>query len=183
MGNLKSHVRWFIRAQWFMGALMVALLAAFYALGYRPQLARLRQLQQEIAQSQYELRQSEDRTRSLPTVAADVKQLRQQLSESRQLPPQQELPQFLKDIAGIGQDCSLHAFSFKQGMPAHGDLYCELPITLSFDGDFVDAFNFLRRAETMPRLVRVRELNIRAKDSASGRVDVQLSMNVYASAD
>jgi Tfp pilus assembly protein PilO len=183
MGNLQNHVRWFIRAQWALGALMVALLVAFFAFGYRPQTARLRQLQLDISQRQYELRQSQDKTRILPAIAADVKSLRQQLDASKKLPPQQELPQFLKDVTALGQRCSLHPFTFKQGMPTHGDLFCELPVALTFEGDFIDAFNFLRSTEAMQRLTRVRSMTIKAMDGTAGRVQVQVSMNIYFAPD
>jgi Tfp pilus assembly protein PilO len=179
MGNLQNHVRWFIRAQWVLGGLMVALLGVFFLLGYRPQIARLRQLQQQIAQSQYELRESQVKTKALPAIASEVKNLRQQLDASKQLPARQELPQFLKDVTALGQACSLHPFTFKQGIPARGELFCELPINLSFEGDFIDAFNFLRHTEEMQRLTRVRDMSIKAKDGQTGRVEVQVSMNIY----
>jgi Tfp pilus assembly protein PilO len=179
MVNLQNHVRMFRQAQWGLGALMVALLGSFFLFGYRPQTAALRRLQTEIGQQQYELRESQAKTRILPAVAVDVINLRQQLDASKKLPAQQELPQFLKDVAALGQQCSLHPFSFKQGVPTHGDLFSELPINLSFEGDYVDAFNFLRRVECMQRLTRIRNMSIKTKDGQSGRIEVQLSMNIY----
>ena len=183
MGNLQNHVRWFIRAQWALGALMVALLGAFFVLGYQPQTARLRQLQQQISQRQYELRQSQEKTRVLPAVAADVKSLRQQLDASKKLPAQQERPQFLKDITALAQQCSLHPFTFKEGMPLRGDLFCALPVNLGFEGDFLDVFNFLRHTEEMQRLTRIRNMSVKAVDGQLGRVEVQVSMNIYFAPD
>jgi Tfp pilus assembly protein PilO len=183
MGNLQNHVRWFSRAQWMLGVMMVACLGTFFLFGYRPQMARLHQLQAEIGRSQYELQDSQFRTRTLPIVASDVKRLRQQLDASRKLPSPQELPQFLKDITQLGAQFSLHPFTFKQGLPSHGELFSELPVTLSFEGDFMDAFNFLRCTEQMQRLIRVRDLNVKSKDAQSGRVEVQLSINIYFSPD
>jgi Tfp pilus assembly protein PilO len=179
MGNLQNHVRWFIRAQWALAGLMLALLGVFLVFGYRPQLAHLRQLQLETSQRQYELRMNQLKTEALPAIAADVKMLRQQLDASKKLPPQQELPQFMKDVAALGQECLLQDFTFKQGVPAPGSLFCEQPISLSFDGDFLDAFNFLRRTEEMQRLTRIRQMSIKTKDGDPGRVQVQLSMNIY----
>jgi Tfp pilus assembly protein PilO len=179
MGNLQNHVRWFIRAQWTLGALMVAMLVIFFIMGYRPQIARQQQLQFQIAQCQEELRQSQAKTRVLPAVAADVKNLRQQLDASKKLPPQQERPQFMKEVTAMGEQCSLHNLTFKEGMPARNELFCELPVSLSFEGDFVNAFDFLRHAEQMQRLTRIRNMNIKTIDGQSGQVAVQLSMNIY----
>jgi Tfp pilus assembly protein PilO len=179
MVNLQNHFRMFRQAQWAMGVLMVGLLSSFYLLGYRPQSASLLRLQAEIGRQQYELRESQAKTKILPAVAVDVRNLRQQLDASKKLPPQQELPQFLKDVAALGQACSLHPFTFKQGIATHGDLFSELPINLSFEGDYVDAFNFLRHAEAMQRLTRIRNMSIKTEDGQLGRVEVQLSMNIY----
>src|SRR5947209_20626079 len=107
MTPLQNHVRWCIRAQAALSIGMLALFFGFYFLGYRPQNARLVDLQTQIAQRQFALRDSESRTRVLPAVAAEVKTLREQLDQSKKLPPQQELPQFVKDVTGIGQDSAL----------------------------------------------------------------------------
>jgi len=183
MISLQSHVRWFIRAQWALGALMLALLGSFYVLGYRPQSARLRQMQSQISQRQYDLRENQAKTRVLPAVASDVKNLRQQLDESKTLPAQQEWPQFMKDVTALGQKCSLHSLTFKQGIPSRGDLFSELPTNLSFEGDYVDAFNFLRKTEEMQRLTRIRNMSIKAKEGEPGSVQVQISMNIYFAPD
>ena len=179
IGNLQNHVRWFIRAQWALGALMIALLGTFFFVGYQPQIARLRQLQLQILQSQEELRQSQAKTILLPAVAAEVKNLRQQLDASKKLPPQQERPQFMKEVTALGLSCNLHSLTFKEGMPARSDLFCELPISLSFEGNFLDAFNFLRHTEEMQRLTRIRDMSIKAIDGEGGHVAVQMSMNIY----
>jgi Tfp pilus assembly protein PilO len=179
MTHLQNHVRWFIRAQWTLGIFMAGLFGAFLIVAYRPYIARLHQLELNLSQCEYELRENQAKTKVLPAVAADVKHLKQQLDASKKLPPRQELPQFLKDVTALGQSCNLHPFTFKQGMPSRGDLFCEQPINLTFEGDFVDAFNFLRQTEQMQRLTRVRNMSIKTADAQTGRVEVQVSMNIY----
>ncbi len=61
------------------------------------------------------------------------------------------------------------------------ELYSEIPITMNFEGDFSSVFGFLREMEAMPRLTRVKSLNIRTKDPKLGIVDVNLAMNIYFS--
>jgi len=179
MKHLQEHVRWFIRAQWALGALMASLLGTFYIVGYLPQTQRLRELQSLIVERQTDLRENQAKTKVLPAIAIEVRNLRQQLNASKELPTQQELPQFLKDITRLGQEGALHSLTFKQGTPTREDLFTELPISLSFEGDYVDAFNFLRHTEQMQRLTRIRNMTIKAKDGQLGLVEVQLSMNIY----
>jgi Tfp pilus assembly protein PilO len=183
MGNLQNHVRWFIRVQWALGALMVVMLGVFFLVGYRPRIGRLQQLDREISQSQYELRESQAKTRILPAVAADVKHLRQQLDASKKLPPQQERPEFMKEVTALGQQCRLHNLTFKEGMPARSTLFCELPVSLSFEGDFLDASNFIWHTEQMTRLTRIHNMTIKTTDGSLGQVAVQISLNIYFAPD
>ena len=72
-------------------------------------------------------------------------------------------------------------WTVEPGVPVRSDLYAEWPISLKFEGDFKNVFNFLRRAEEMQRLTRVKGLRVRSIDTSgkSGQVQVELSMNIY----
>ena len=61
------------------------------------------------------------------------------------------------------------------------DLYGEIPIVMSFEGDFTNVFGFVRRLEEMQRLARVKQMTVKAKDGKAGQVDVSLTMNIYFS--
>jgi Tfp pilus assembly protein PilO len=68
-------------------------------------------------------------------------------------------------------------------MPVRSELFDEQPVSLTFEGDFVNVFSFLRQTEEMQRLTRVKELKLRSSDRTgkSGQVEVELSMNIYFS--
>jgi hypothetical protein len=61
------------------------------------------------------------------------------------------------------------------------DLYGEIPIVMSFEGDSSNVFGFVRRLEEMQRLARVKQMTVKAKDGKPGQVDVSLTMNIYFS--
>ena len=91
------------------------------------------------------------------------------MDQSRQLPPHQQLPQFLQghDRSSGSNRASLHNFTIKPGAESRGDLFSELPISLSFDGDYLDVFSFLRGAEEMKRLTRIGTMSIKEKEGDS----------------
>ncbi len=183
MGTLQNQIRWCARAQWTMTVATLALAAAFYLLGYRPLTHRLHALHAQIDECERDLMESRLQTKILPDVAGEVEKLRARLERShKSIPPQQELPQFIRDVTQLSQQAALRPFSYKPGVPARGELVNELPITLNFAGDFVNVYTFLRNTEEMPRLARVRGISIRAKDK-TGQVNVQLSMNIYFAAE
>ena len=52
---------------------------------------------------------------------------------------------------------------------------------MTFEGDFLNVFGFLRELEGMQRLTRVKTLSVRCKDPKTGQVDVSMAMNIYFS--
>jgi Tfp pilus assembly protein PilO len=183
MGSLQNQIQWYARAQWTLGVFMTALVLCFYFLAYRPILSRQVELNACIQERTRELDASRQQTRILPDVASEVERLRARLERSRKrIPAQLELPQFIKDVTQLSQQSRLAKFSFKPGAAARGGVVSELPIQLNFEGDFVNVFSFLRNSEEMPRLTRVRGVNIKSRDK-SGQVQVTLTMNIYFGAD
>lgn len=185
MQTLRNQIRWCARLQRGLAGLMLALAVVFYILGYRPQTARLRELDGRIHEQQRDLMSARLQTKILPEVAGEVERLRIKLERTRKsIPPQQELPQFIRAVTQLSQQATLKKFAYKPGVPARGELVCELPISFNFEGDFVNVFSFLRNTEEMPRLTRVRGMTIKSRDrERDGQVKVELSMNIYFSAE
>ena len=65
----------------------------------------------------------------------------------------------------------------------NGEQFAEWPISLKFEGDFMNVFSFLRKTEEMQRLTRLRGLRLKGLDHGgkAGQVQVELSMNIYFS--
>jgi Tfp pilus assembly protein PilO len=94
------------------------------------------------------------------------------------MPRQQELPSFIKDIWQLADQASLRKFYLTPGVPSRDERFNQLPVKLTFEGDFVGVYSFLRHAEEFQRLTRVRGMNMKCKDR-QGQVGVQLTMNIY----
>lgn len=183
MGKLQSQIRWCSRAQWSLAAVTLLLIAVFYFLSYRPQHQRQRELSLLIERQKRELREGKSHTSALPEVASEVERLRARLERSKKsIPKQQDLPQFIRDVSQLSQQASLKKPAFKPGTPARLDLVSELPIHMTFEGDFVNVYSFLRNLEEMPRLTRVRDMKLTSRDR-NGQIKVQMSMNIYFSPD
>jgi Tfp pilus assembly protein PilO len=182
MWSLRSQITWFNRIQWTLAGAVVLMSAGFYLFAYRPQTRRQEELRASIVKQQHELDSSQSQTSVLPSVASEVKLLRVRLEKFKALPRQQELPQFIRDIAQLGQQAALKRFSLTPGVPSRDDRFNELPVQLTFEGDFVNVFSFLRHTEDLQRLTRVRGMSVKSKDKL-GQVKVQLSMNIYFAAE
>jgi Tfp pilus assembly protein PilO len=182
MLSLRSQITWFSRIQWTLATVVVLLCAGFYFFAYRPQTHRQEDLKLAIEKQQRELSSSQSQTSILPNVASEVKLLRLRLDKFKALPRYQELPQFIRDIAQLGQQAALKRFVLNPGVPVRDERFNVLPVQLTFEGDFVNVFSFLRHTEDLQRLTRVRGMQVKSKDKL-GQVKVQLAMNIYFAAE
>jgi type IV pilus assembly protein PilO len=182
MRSIKSQTAWCVRAQWTMTLVMVSLTGLFFVVGYRPANQRLNNLRAEIAARSGRLETNQSRAVNLPILAAEVATLEAKLQKNnKKLPKTLELGEFIGQMTLNSQQCNLRKLVHQPGAVRRLELYSEIPITMNFEGDFSSVFSFLREMEAMPRLTRVKSLNIRTKDAKLGVVDVNMAMNIYFS--
>jgi Tfp pilus assembly protein PilO len=182
MRTLQTQAEWCARAQWVLGITLVVMVVGFYALAYRPNKEKLDTLDQHIATKRRDLSSNRTRVQILPDVLLAVNEMRSRLERfDKKLPKSPELHAFINNITEVSNQAGLrNKWTVEPGVPVRSDLYAEWPISLKFEGDFKNVFNFLRRAEEMQRLTRVKGLKVRGLDGTkSGQVQVELSMNIY----
>jgi Tfp pilus assembly protein PilO len=164
-----------------MSIAMVLLIVLFFAFGFRPTWVRQRQLKLDIQHADRELESSRSRAANFLILAGEVKRLENQLLKfNKRLPKTMELPEFINEMTQASQQCNLKPVFHPQTIKKL-DLYSEVPITMTFTGDFVSVFNFLRQMEGLQRLTRVKSLNVKSKDAKLGQVEASLVMNIYYS--
>jgi Tfp pilus assembly protein PilO len=180
--TVQSQIAWCARAQWTMTMIMVTMIGLFLVFGYRPTTQRLSFLKNEIANRSQLLDQNQSKAQNLPILAMEVDRLRLKLEKfNKQLPKTAELGEFIRDLTQYSQGNTIRKLIHQPGTVRRLDLYGEVPITMSFESDFQNVFNFLRELEGMNRLTRVRKLTIKTKDPKLGTVDVNMAMNIYFS--
>src|SRR5215207_9702459 len=161
MVSLKNQVRWCIRAQLSLGGLLLVIGTSFYLLGYRPMIQRQTELDAAIRRMQQELLDNTARSRILGQVAAEVKALRLRLDGAKKMPKDMDVPGFINDLERISQSTSLRKPQYTPDAPKRGELFSMYPIRLQLTGNFANVFAFIRETESLPRLSRVRTINIK----------------------
>jgi Tfp pilus assembly protein PilO len=182
--TLQDQIGWCARAQWVLAGATVLLAGGFYLGGYRPAARELARLDGQIAAAERELESNQARTQIRPIVEQKVNESRRKLERfDQRLPRQQDLGQFIGDITHLSQRSALRRWSTQTHVPRPSDdrLLSELPIELHFEGEFPGVFAFLRQMEQMPRLTRVRDLQVKSKPNTPGEVEVQVSLAIYYS--
>jgi Tfp pilus assembly protein PilO len=180
MRTVKSQIAWCARAHWSLSIIMGGLLVAFVVFGWRPAWQRQRQLRAEIETASRMLSQNQTRTASMTILQGEVLRLKRNVEKfDKRLPRTAELGEFIRDLTGNAG--GLRKLVTTPGQKRNVELYTEIPISLSFEGDFGTVFTFLRQVELMPRLVRLKSVNVRTRDPRQGVVDVNLALNIYYS--
>ena len=183
MRALRTQAEWCARVQLILGVSLIIVLCGFVALIYRPSSERLGSLRRQTDEQRNRLNVNLTQVQVLPHVMTEVAKMQSQLEQfDKRLPRQPELGPFINDITEVSHQANLRKVQVEPGVPTRTELYTEWPIALKFEGDFNSAFAFLRRAEEMKRLTRVKGLKVRSTDNGkSGQVQVELSMNIYFS--
>ena len=182
MKSVQSQIAWCARAQWTMTTVMLALTAAFLIFGFLPGNRRQRELRTQIADKTRELDTNQARANNLLNLAKDVERLQLKLErQNKQLPRTAELGEFIGALTPARQQYQIRKFVHQVGTIKKQDLFGEVPITMTFEGDFLNVFGFLRQLEDMQRLTRIKTLNVRCRDPRTGQVEVSLAMNIYFS--
>lgn len=181
MVSLKNQIRWCIRAQITLGGVLVLIAASFYLLGYRPLTNKMTAMDADILSMQQELADNSVKSQILPEVAKDVNKLRVKVGGSKTLPREMDVAGFITDITRISQRTQLRKPDYHPDDPKRGELFSVYPIRLSLSGNFANVFAFIRETEALPRLSRVRTINIKKDSKDPESVVVNMGMDLYFS--
>ncbi len=178
MLTLKQKNRWSHRIPYLAAGAALSMTVLCHTLLHHPVAQRLSAINDRVTAARAELDTLKVQVHDLPAVERDVEQLKQ-MQASRHLPQYQNWGQFIREITSFGEANSLSKFTVQPGAPRKRDDLSQLPVAMTFEADYLSACGFLRRVEEMPRLSSMNGLTVHVVDSTVGRVQVQLSMNLY----
>jgi Tfp pilus assembly protein PilO len=182
MPSLRTQIQWFTRIQQVLVLILLFVAAVFYWLVFRPETGRLQNLVGRISQKERELTQAQTQALVLPQVQADINHLHATLADFKKLPANPgDLGEFQIELAQLAKEDHLEGWSVSwPGTPKRDEQFYELPISLKFNGDFLDVYAFLRQMDDLSRLTRVKNLSVKGDDS-DGKVQVEVMMDLYYS--
>lgn len=181
MPSLKTQIGMCTRIQQAFFGAMFGVAVLFYFAAYRPATSRGQLLSEQIIQKEGELARSQAQAKVLPLVQADINHLKAKLADVKKLPDNPDFGKFQIQMSQYARQDNLRDPSIScAGTPRRDGQYYELPVSLKFDGDFRDVFTFLSQIEDMPRLTRIKTLNVHSLGD-NGAVQVELLMILYYS--
>jgi Tfp pilus assembly protein PilO len=182
MRSLSTQINWCRRLQWGLSLGLTIVVMLFVVVGYFPAKKRLDALNGQIVSKTRDVEQNQNKARNLPLLLMEVQELERKVQDyDRQFPRQADFGDFIREITQVSQQFTLRDWKMTPLAPRRGDGFFELPITISFQGDFMNVASFLREVEHLQRLTRIRRLSIRYKDNKTGVVDVEMGLHIYFS--
>ena len=168
------------QSYWILATVITVLACGFYLFGYMPQSARLDAIRSDMASVKNAIHHDSAQAERIPIIKQRVADFKMEFKDfDRQLPKQQELAGFLKEISGQDMAGQIRNQSIQPGNPSSGELYDCLPIIMNFDCGFSDLVAFLQRLDGMTRLSRVESLKITPSKDSEGDLHVAMRINIY----
>ncbi|MBA2442627.1 MAG: type 4a pilus biogenesis protein PilO [Rubrobacter sp.] len=183
-----------------VGAILLAVLG-FYFLLLAPLRAEIADREEERDAREQQLQQLEAEVAELEEVQRQAPELERQLLElSRRVPEQEEIPTLILQVEEIAASSGVTQLLIQSGEVAEpteevpegeGGDYTAIPVTMSFEGTYVELQEFLLRLRNLTRLVTVNEVTYEeveevADDEEEGveidedLLQVELVTEVYA---
>ncbi|HUU93528.1 MAG TPA: type 4a pilus biogenesis protein PilO [Phycisphaerae bacterium] len=95
------------------------------------------------------------------------------------LPEEREIDVILREVWLIAESKSMTPRSVRTNAPETMPRYNSLPITLSLEGPFGSFYEFLLGLERLPRLTKVRQMQVTKSPMTEGLVQVDLLMDIF----
>ena len=145
----------------------IAIVAIFVFLLYKPKLAKISNLKNQLKTLEQKLSVAKKN-------AANLKKFQKKMAEAevqfktamRQLPEKEEIPSLLTSISRSGQDVGLEFLLFEPKSEVRKEFYAEIPVAMKVKGGYHDLAVFFDKVARLSRIVNIRNIKMgRAKDS------------------
>ena len=145
----------------------IAIIAIFIFLLYKPKLAKISNLNNQLKTLEQKLVVAKKN-------AADLQEFQKKMQEAevqfktamRALPEKEEIPSLLTSISRSGQDVGLEFLLFEPKSEVRKEFYAEIPVAMQVRGGYHDLAIFFDKVARLSRIVNIKNIEMgRAKDS------------------
>jgi Tfp pilus assembly protein PilO len=118
--------------------------------------------------------------RRITDLQEEVKRLEQALAffEDR-LPQEREVDVILREVWVIAEAKFMTTRSVRTGAPETQARYCSQPITLALEGPFEGFYEFLLGLERLPRITKIRQMQVTKSPLKEGIVQAELLVDIF----
>ncbi|HVY55781.1 MAG TPA: type 4a pilus biogenesis protein PilO [Thermodesulfobacteriota bacterium] len=150
--------------------LIVAVIsAAYWYFFWSPKAEELEKAQNKLKQEETKVREYEAIAAELPKFEEEYKRLENEFElVSRKLPKDKEIPALIDGVYSEIAASNLDSIIFAPQPQVTKEIYAEIPIEMEVIGTYFSLADFFDRISRLPRIVNVRDLQLKRNDIRGG---------------
>jgi type IV pilus assembly protein PilO len=160
--------------------LLVGVACVAYQYMIRPANKHLTEAKKRLQTKSAKLTEFEKATAAAEDLSKQLEQLEEAIEffES-QLPPTSEMDKVLRDVTVIGEKQGVNRKRILRLKREDNSGYVEQPLKMELEGDFKSFYSFLLELEKLPRIMKVRELELKKQVEGEGRVEANFIVSIF----
>ena len=95
------------------------------------------------------------------------------------LPPTSQIHEVLKQVTEVAQKQGLKTKTVRTLATKDNSGYVEQPLKMELEGNFSSFYSFLLEIEKLPRIMKLRELELEKKNSLEGQISADFIVSIF----
>jgi len=160
--------------------LLLSLACVAYQLMIKPANRHLSEHKAKVQTKLVKLGEFEEATAAAEGLTKQIEQLQDAVEffESR-LPPTSEIDKVLRDVTVIVQKQGLRSKRVLKLKEKDNSGYVEQPLKMELVGNFNSFYSFLLELEKLPRIMKIRELELKKQTKDEGRITTDFVVSIF----
>ena len=160
--------------------LLVGLAVVGYRFMIKPANKNLADAQAKVDAKMEQLIKFEEATAAAEDLNKQLEKLQEAIEffESK-LPPTSQIHEVLEQVTVIAQKQGLKAKTIRTLSTKDNSGYVEQPLKMELEGNFSSFYSFLLELEKLPRIMKLRELELKKKNSFEGEISANFIVSIF----
>lgn len=160
--------------------LLVGLGAVGYQFMIKPANKDLAEKQAKVEAKMEQLIKFQEATVAAEDINKQLEKLQEAIEffESK-LPPTSQIHEVLEQVTVIAQKQGLKPKTIKTLSTKDNSGYVEQPLKMELEGNFSAFYSFLLEIEKLPRIMKLRELELKKKNTIEGQISANFIVSIF----
>ena len=142
-------------------AVFIAIIVIFVFLLYKPKLAEISKLDEQLKALEKKLVVAKKNAADLEMFQKKMREAEVQFKEAmKALPEREEIPSLLTSISRSGQDVGLEFLLFQPKSEVRKEFYAEIPVAMNVKGGYHDLALFFDKVARLSRIVNIENISM-----------------------
>jgi type IV pilus assembly protein PilO len=164
-----------------LAAIVIVVSGIYWYFVWSPKAEELKGARGNLQRLKKKLDEYESIAKELPKFELEFKRLNSEFQiASLKLPKEKEIPTLIDGVYAQVSASGLEPINFVPKKEVKKDIYSEIPVQMGVAGSYAQLSTFFERISQLPRIVNVRDLNLKRDDKTSKENDIVLSADFTA---